>query len=418
MNRAVAVILALYFLSAPPLPDGRERPPSLVVLPFENLSDDRRHEQFADGMTEDLVTDLSRLSDLLVIASNTSFALKGKQSTPQQMGADLGVDYVLQGSIRRRDGSLRISAQLVDARSGFQRWAERYDRPAVEVFEVQDEVTSHIVKALAVNLTRQEKASLLRRSTDSLAAYDRFQEGQRLSRVYTQTAIREAQAVYREAIALDPAYGRAYGALAYTHATSYRRGWTDTPQLTNDRALELAKKAVAYDASIPQTYWALGYVHLMRRELAEAESAVSRALSIAPNYADGHGLLALIKNARGDADAALALVEKGMRLNPHYTWDYPYNRGRAYYTLGRVGEAITALEEARARNGNAVPVRLHLAASYARAGRLEDAEWEVQEVLAMSPTETITHLRNAHPIEDPSLMATLIEDLRRAGLPE
>jgi len=325
---------------------------------------------------------------------------------------------VLQGSIRRSDDFLRINARLIDARSGFQRWAERYDRPAAEVFNVEDEVTGQIVKALAVNLTRQEAARLSRRSTNNLAAYDLFQEGQRLGRTFTEETHRQAAALYRQAIERDPSYGRAYGALAYNLAATYRRGWTDTPQLTSERALELAKKAVALDGSIPQTYWALGYVHLMRRELAEAEAAVAQALKIAPNYADGYGLLALIKNARGDGEAALALIEQGMRLNPHYTWQYPYNRGRAYYTLGRIDEAITALEQARSRNPNAVPVRLHLAASYARAGRLGDAEWEVEELLAISPTDTLGQLRNAHPVDDPRSMTELIEDLRRAGLPE
>lgn len=415
---AAATAIFLYLNGTQPPVAPRERPPSIVVLPFADLGDDPQHDGFADGITEDVVTDLSRLSDLMVLATNTSFSFKGKEVTAQQVGAELDVDFVLQGSIRRRNQFMRINARLVDADSGFQVWAERYDRPAAEIFNVQDEVTAQIVKSLAVNLTQQEAARLSRRSTNNLDAYDRFLEGQRLGRVFTKESNRLAEAAYHQAIELDPSYGRAYGALAYTLAANYRRGWTDTPQLTKDRALELAKTAVALDGSIPQTYWALGYVRLMRRELAEAEATVTQALTIAPNYADGYGLLALIKNAQGDADTALALVEKGMRLNPHYTWDYPYNRGRAYYTLGRIDDAIASLEEARSRNGNAVPVRIHLAASYARAGRLDDAEWEVDEVMALSPSDTISQLRNAHPTDDPQLMGALIEDLRKAGMPE
>jgi adenylate cyclase len=389
-----------------------------VVLPFENLSDAPQQEQFADGITEDMVTDLSRLSNLQVIASNTSFALKGKKVTVQQVGAELGVDFVLEGSVRRRGDAVRINAQLVDARSGFQKWAERYDRPANEVFAVQDEVTRSIVRALALRLTRQESERLERPSTGSLAAYDWFQEGQRLGRVYTKETNVEAEAAYRRAIELDPDYGRAYGALAYILASNYRRGWTDTPQLTLDRALELARKAVALDPTIPQTFWALGYVHLVRREPDEAEVAVARALAIAPNYADGYGLFAIIKNARGNAQSALDLINQGIRLNPYFTWDYPFNQGLAYYTLGRMDEAIAAFEKARSRNANAVPVRIFLAASYARAGRLEEAEWEVQEIGTMSPTDTVTQLRNADFFVAPALRDPLIADLRKAGLPE
>ena len=420
------ILAAIYVARRPPaeLATGQTpeepvtKPPSIVVLPFENLSDAPQQEQFADGITEDIVTDLSRLSNLQVIASNTSFALKGKKVTVQQVGAELGVDFVLEGSVRRSGNAVRINAQLVDARSGFQKWAERYDRPAVEVFAVQDEVTRSIVRALALSLTRQESERLERPSTGSLAAYDWFQEGQRLGRVYTKETNVEAEAAYRRAIELDPDYGRAYGALAYILASNYRRGWTDTPQLTLDRALELARKAVALDPTIPQTFWALGYVHLVRREPDEAEAAVARALAIAPNYADGYGLFAIIKNARGDAQSALDLINQGIRLNPYFTWDYPFNQGLAYYTLGRMDEAIAAFEKARSRNANAVPVRILLAASYARAGRLEEAEWEVQEIGTMSPTDTVTQLRNADFFVAPALRDPLIADLRKAGLPE
>lgn len=420
------ILAAIYVARRPPgaLATGQTpeapvtRPPSIVVLPFENLSDAPQQEQFADGITEDMVTDLSRLSNLQVVASNTSFALKGKKATVQQVGAELGVDFVLEGSVRRSGDAVRINAQLVDARSGFQRWAERYDRPAVEVFAVQDDVTRSIVRALALRLTRQESERLERPSTGSLAAYDWFQEGQRLGRVYTKETNLEAGAAYRKAIELDPDYGRAYGALAYILASNYRRGWTDSPQLTLDRALELARKAVALDSTIPQTFWALGYVHMVRRELDEAEAAVARALATAPNYADGYGLFAIIKNSRGDAQSALELINQGIRLNPYFTWDYPFNQGLAYYTLGRIDEAIAAFEQARSRNANAVPVRIFLAASYARAGRLEEAEWEVQEIGTLSPTDTITQFRNADVFVAPALREPLIADLRKAGFPE
>ncbi|NEX23502.1 tetratricopeptide repeat protein, partial [Thiorhodococcus mannitoliphagus] len=406
-------------LEAPPPPVATAgRAPSIVVLPFDNLSDDPQFEAFADGISEDLITDLSGLPALLVIASNTSFTFKGKRIPARELAADLNVDFVLEGNIRRQAGTVRLNARLVDARNGLQRWAKRYDRQIADVFAVQDELTRNIVDALAIKLSRQETERLARRTTNNLAAYDAFQEGQRLAKISTPDSNREAQAMYRQAIELDPGYGRAYGALAYTLAFRYRRGWADNPQLTLERALEVARKAVDLDNSIPQTYWALGFVHLMRKEYPLAEAAATQSITLTPNYADGYGLLALIKNALGEPESAIALIKKGMQLNPYYTWDYPYNLGRAYYSLGRIDEAIEALEAAKTRNENAVPIRLHLAASYVRAGRQDDAEWEVQEVQMLSPTDTISHQKAAHPIQDEALMNAFVEDLRAAGLSE
>lgn len=292
-------------------------PPSIVVLPFANLSSNPDQEYFADGITDDVITDLSRLSNLLVFSSGTSSAYKGRKLQPKEIEAELGVDYVLDGSIRRYGDEIRINARLVDANTGFQKWALRYDRLLVEVFAVQDEVTNSIVKALAVELTSQEKQRLGHRDTDNLKAYEVFQEGQRLAKIGSKETNEQAQAAYRQVIRLDPDYGRAYGALAYQLAYTYRRGWADSPLATLDRALELAKQGITLDDSIPQTYWSLGYVYLMRKKYADAEKAVAKAISIAPNYADGYGLLAFISNDMGEPERALEFAAKGMRLNPY-----------------------------------------------------------------------------------------------------
>ena len=401
-------------------PDGQNSIvlPSIVVLPFENLNDDPKQEYLVDGITEDIITDLSRLSKLLVIASNTSFTYKGRQVSPEEVGADLNVRYVLKGSIRQLGNVVRVNVQLVDAKTGFNAWAERYDRKIAEVFAVQDEVTQSIVNALAVKLTSQEKHRLAQRTTDNLKAYDFFQEGQRLSRVSTKETSQQSREAYRNAIELDPGYGRAHGALAYTLGFEYLRGWADAPLGNLDRALELAKKAVTLDDSIPQTYWALGYVYLRRKEYDNAEKAVSQAINIAPNYADGYGLLALISNNLGQPKRAIELITEGMRLNPYYTWDYPYNLGRAYYTLGNYDAAIAELERAQERNENVVPVKLFLAASYVKADRLEDAEWVTDQLQIMSPTATLTHTEKTLPIANTEDKNALLEDLRKAGLPE
>ena len=227
-----------------------------------------------------------------------------------------------------------------------------------------------------------------------------------------------AEEAYKKAIDSDHNYGRAYGALAYTLAYRYRRGWTDSPVHTIDRAIELGKLATKLDDSIPQTYWSLGYAHMMANEYEQAKQAVENAIAISPNYADAYGLLALIKNTLGESEQAIELVKKGMQLNPYYTWDYPYNLGRAYYSSGQIDKAIESLEQARTRNENAVPVRLHLAASYARAGRIDDAEWEVEEIQMLNPEETISLLKTTIPLNDPQDMQMFVSDLRKAGLPE
>jgi len=392
--------------------------PTIIVLPFQDLSDNHKHGSFSDGVTDDIITDLSSLSGLSVIARNTAFTFKDREITATQLAEELDVDYVLEGSIRRYGNQLRVNAHLIDAITGYQKWAKRFDRETTQVFTVQDEVTGLIVEALAISITQQEEQRLARRTTNNLAAYDHFLEGQRLAQASTRETNIQAQTEYRKAIEIDPAYGRAFGALAYTLAFQYRRGWSDSPMQTIDRALELARKAVELDDSIPQTYWSLGYVYLMRKEYDKAQLAVSKALEVSPNYADGYGLQALILNGLGEAKKAAERVQRGMQLNPYYTWDYPYNLGRANYMLGHIDKAIEALEEARSRNENATPVRLHLAAAYVRAGRQDDAEWEVEELQMLNPQETLTNLKNGFPLQNRELMDKLLTDLRAAGLPE
>ena len=392
--------------------------PSIVVLPFKNRSGDPNQQYFADGMTDDIITGLARLSNLLVFSGNTSFSFKGREVQPREIGTELGADFVLEGSIRQSGDKIKVNAQLVDTKTGLQKWASRYDRHLIEVFAVQNEVTASIIKALAIQLTKQEKQRLGYRNTDNLQAYELFQEGQKLSRIGTKESNEQAQSSYRQAIRIDPDYGRAYGALAYNLAFNYRMGWTDTPVETLDRALVLAKRAVTLDGSIPQTYWTLGYVYLMQKDYANAEKAVLQAVSIAPNFADGYGLLALISNNLGEAERAIDHVAKGMQLNPFYTWDYPYNLGRAYYTLGRYDDAIEVLERALERNENAVPIRLFLAVSYVRVGRQDDAEWEVEQIAVLTPSATITHTKNTVAIQKPDLKESFLADLRKAGMPE
>jgi adenylate cyclase len=392
--------------------------PSIVVLPFDNLNEDPKQDYLANGITEDIITDLSKLSNILVIASNTSSRYRGKHVSAEDVGADLNVEFVLRGSIRRLGDEVRVNVQLINTETGFNTWAQRYDRKIAEVFAVQDEVTRSIVKALAVKITNQEEHRLVQKTTDSLKAYDYFQEGQRIYKFSTKETNEQARELYRKAIELDPSYGRAYGAMAITLARDYRRGWTNTPNEALDRALVLAKTAVALDNASPQTYWALGFVYFTRKDFLNAEKAAARSITIAPSYADGYGLLALISSHNGQPKRAMELTNMGIRLNPYFTWEYLYVLGITKYATGSYDSAIALLEKAQARNDNVVPVKLFLAACYVKANRQADAEWVVAQLQMLSPATTVTAIDKTIPIANPEFKQSFLKDLRKAGLPE
>ncbi|NNK92974.1 MAG: hypothetical protein HKP41_01345, partial [Desulfobacterales bacterium] len=253
-------------------------PRSIAVLPFENLSNDPEQEYFTDGITEDIITDLSTLSNLIVVARNTAFSYKAGEAQAQSAADDLGVRYVLQGSVRKSGDRLRITTQLIDVQNGNHIWAERYDRKLVEIFALQDEVTQHIVSALAITLTAQEKEVLARPSTNNFEAYDLFLQGQQHLKQRTEEGNRLARVAYKHAIELDPAFARAYGALAVVLTVDFRQGWTESPVEAQERALVLARKAVALKRTSPQAYWALGYVYLYRKQFNEATDALEHAI--------------------------------------------------------------------------------------------------------------------------------------------
>ena len=417
---SVLVILALVFIFY--LVNNRPPStviPSIAVLPFANMSDDPNQDYFTDGISQDIITDLSRLSNLKVIAWNTTTRYRDDLTDPHTVGNKLGVEYILSGSVRKAGEKLRITAQFVDTQSGNNLWAERFDRKLTEVFAVQDEVTRKIVKILALKLTETEKSTLGHASTSDFAAYDAFLKGQQLSLQRTAEANERARNAFRQAIELDPEYARAYGALAVAITRDYRNAWRDIrPEEARARSLKLAQKAVELDQSSPQVYWSLGYVHLHRGEYNQAEEAARKAINIAPNFADGYALLGLINNYRGQAAIAMHDIQTAMSLNPHYTHQYPYNLGRSYYTMGRYPEAIAALKESLALNENSQYPRLFLAASYIRLGQIDDAKWEVEQVEMLNPGTTLSHLAGTFPILDQEEMENFLKDLRDAGLPE
>lgn len=398
--------------------DTRGTAPSILVLPIENMQKDKSYDVFLDGVTEDLITDLSRYSNLLVLASNTSFQYKNRNVSTEELQQELDLDYILKGSARRTGDAMRINLQLIDARQGVNLWAERYDRYTEEIFNLQDEIITHVISRLKIDQKNIDGSEPSKRSTNNLQAYELFLEGQRLSRIQSKQSNRQARELYKQAIVKDPEYGRAYGALAYTLALDYRHGWTDTPVENLERALQLAKRGVELNSHIPQTYWSLSYVYMRRKEYNRALDIAKQSIYVSPNYADGYALLGLITNGLGKFDQALEYISKGKRLNPYYSWDYLFNEGFAQYMKGNYKKAIEVLERGEERNENAIPIKLGLAASYVKNNQIDDAQWKVEQIKALNPATTLKHLSNTFIIQTQPFKDRYLDDLRKAGLPE
>ena len=391
---------------------------SIAVLPFTNMSDDPDQVYFSDGISEDIITDLSQLKNLSVIARNSSFTYRNTSVKVQDIGRDLGAKYLLEGSVRKAGNQIRITAQLIDADSGHHLWAERFDRELTEMFALQDEITDKIVSALSIRLSSAEQQQLSRSMTNSFEAYDLFLQGQISGASFTEEGIAKAIQTYRKAINLDYDFARAYGALAVMLTREVNMGFSNSPVETMERSLEMARKAVSINPDSPQAQWALGYVYMYRKQFDLAVEVLEQAVSLAPSYADGYALLALIKNNLGEAEDAISLIKKGMELNPYYSWDYLYNLGRANYALGRFEEAKNYLLQAMERNQAPGVNRVFLVASLVQLGELEDAEWEIMQLETSHPQYSLSNLSQVLPITDQILRDRLNDDLRTAGMAE
>ncbi len=278
---------------------GLDRPlelpdkPSIAVLPFVNMSDDPKQEYFSDGITEDLITDLSKISGLFVIARNSVFTYKGRPVKVGEVGQELGVQYVLEGSVRKAGDRVRITAQLVDAIKGYHLWAERYDRELGDIFALQDEVAQKIVVALAVTLTEDEQKRLVHRETDNLEAFDHYLRGSEYKKRFMKESNVQARRMFERAIKLDSRFALAYAELALTHVDDWCMGWSEDPQ-SLDRALQYAQRAIALDESLPLAHRTLGHVYLWKKQHGEAIAAVERAVALDPNDAEGYAELGRI----------------------------------------------------------------------------------------------------------------------------
>ena len=388
--------------------------PSIAVLPFDNMSGDQEQEYFADGITEDIITEISKIHGLLVISRNSTFTYKRKAVKAQDVCRDLGVRYMLEGSVRKAGTRVRITAQLIDGRSGAHLWAERYDRGLEDIFAVQDEVTERIVRTLEVKLIPGDDARPPRIETESPEAYDCLLRGREQYRLFSREGNAAARQLYERAIALDPNYAAPYAALAET----YLHDWFAGDPKALDRASELAEIAKRLDPSLPLVYEALGSVHLFKRQHEEALAAARRWVEVEPGNAEAYANLAGTLHFAGEPERVAGLVEKAKRLNPFYPFYYTLYVGQACFTQHRFKEAAAIIARSIAHNPKSLPSHFYLAATYGQLGEEALARDALAEISRISPNFSIAQARAVAAYRREEDLNLLLDGLRMAGLRE
>jgi adenylate cyclase len=395
-----------------PLPDKA----SIAVLPFVNMSEDPKQEYFSDGITEEIITALSKTPRIFVIARNSTFTYKGKAVRVKQVAEELGVRYVLEGSVRKSENHVRVTAQLIDALTGKHLWAERYDRDLKELFAIQDEFTLEIIRALQVSLTEGEQARVIGRSTKNLQAYLKALEASvQFARMDKQGSMKAKQ-LAKEAIALDPNYAYPYSTLSTAYLLDLWFDFSESPKESMRLAVEAAQKALALDASDPQTHTGMGYLYIMQREYDKAIASAERAVALNPGGARSLFALAMAMYYSCKFNEAVAFMEQAIRLDPFPSSIGFRNLGAAYRGVGRYEESVKQCKKAIELSPNDLFAHLNLAITYTKLGREAEAKAEAAEVLRIHPKFSLDNYAKVHPLKCQSVLDDNIACLRKAGL--
>ena len=416
------VLLWLYYLRPPdnepasiekmsfPLP----KKPSIAVLPFVNMSGDPEQEYFNDGITSDIISALSKFQGLLVIASNTIFTYKGKPANIENVGQELGVKYILEGSVQKVGDKVRVNAQLIDATTSYHIWSERYDRELKDIFAVQDEIVNSIVGKLTVKIDATERKRVMREKTENLEAYDYLLRGMEYHRRRTRSDNRKARQMFEKAIELDPDFSSAYVGLGKTYRVQADYGWTEFPTQALQQAKDLALKALSMEESNADAYTLLGNVYTYFGQYDLAINQLNRAIELNPNNASSYNTRGEVMLWAGRVDDAIRSLETAYRFDPNLSPGLSMFLGIGYYLKGQYDKAINVLEEGANRKPDWAGNHIILTAAYAQAGRLDDAEDEAKKVLQLEPFFKIDNYGTVFRNQEDR--AKIIDGLRKAGL--
>ena len=393
-----------------PLPDK----PSIAVLPFQNLSGSEEQDYFSDGITNDIITDLSKFNQLFVIASNTVFTYKGKPVKVKQVSQELGVRYVLEGSVQKAGDKVRINAQLIEGTTGHHLWAERYDRDLRDLFALQDEIIQTIVRTLAVKISEAERRRVMKKNAGSFESYDFLLRGWHHYDSKTRTTNSQARQLFKKAMELDPQYASAYVALGATYLQDAAYGWTEFQDQALQRAYDLAQKALALEEANASAHRLLGAVYVRWAQYDLAAGELRRAIELNPNDAQSYGELGGVMLYSGKTEEAIQLMETENRFNPQLGPGDLMELGLAYYLEGRYEDAISILKRGVGQRPDFAGHHIGLAAAYAQLGRSAEAKKEATTVLHLSPFFETESYGSA--FRNPADRAALVEGLRKAGL--
>ena len=398
--------------AALPLPDK----PSIAVLPFENMTGDPKQEYFTDGFTEQIITSLSKIPALFVISRNSTFSYKGKPVKVQQVSEELGVRYVLEGSIQKSSDRIRINVQLIDAISGQHVWAESYDRDLKDIFGLQDEVILKITSAMSVNLTAGEQARAWAEGTKSLEAYLKLMQGREYRYKGNRESIALARRMAEEAIALDPKYAEAYALLGTTHYLEVFLG-TSRPKDSIAKATEFIQKALAMNGSLADAHSMLGVLYSWSGRYEEGIAEAERGVELDPNSGQANYNLTVVLRWAGKSKEAIPVIRKALRLEPIPPDNYVQQLALVYFQTGDCKEALAACDKGLKRQPDHLVSRVIMAAVYGSCGREKEARKEAAEVLRINPKFTVESFMGNTPYKNPADRDRTAQGLRKAGLP-
>jgi len=392
--------------------------PSIAVLPFDNMSGDPSQEYFSDGLTEQIINGLCKVPDLFVIARNSSFAYEGLKYSIKQTAKELGVRYILEGSVQKAGNRVRITAQLIDAKTDYHMWSENYDRNLADIFALQDEITIKLIRAMQIELTTGKQAQLWGARTDHLQAYDKWLRGSKYLYKFKKNDIEQARHFFMDAVALDRKYDLAHASVGMTHVVDLLYGWSKSPLVSFEQAEMCAGKAFDISETLDITQILIGWINFIKRQHSEAKKRGARAIALNPNGAEAHIHHAYVLSFMRETNTAIRLIKRAFRLNPIPPIHYYYCLGIAYGNDGQHSKAIDVCKQGIDIDPNVLGLYPPLVFSSVLMGQLDDARKYAKQYLKFAPKFSLSFFKNILFFEDQSDTDRHIEALRLAGLPD